>query len=102
MKQAFLVIYRPGPAWTEGKPVAEQPPREHGKYLLGLYRDGVLRSAGPFGDDSGAALVIEAEGAEAARQLILQDPAVASKIFTYEIHPWHPVPWEKYLNAGQQ
>lgn len=37
----YLVIYRPGPGWLEGKAMAEQPLREHGRYLISLHRRGV-------------------------------------------------------------
>ncbi|GAB3643373.1 YciI family protein [Spirosoma arcticum] len=63
MKQTFLVIYRPGLAWKTGQPASAQPPPEHGRYLLDLYKQGYLRSAGPFSDDMGAALVLEAPDA---------------------------------------
>jgi uncharacterized protein YciI len=97
VKSTFLVLYRPGPAWAAGKHIREQPPKEHGKYLLGLFERGVLKSAGPFEDDTGAAIVLEAADAAEAEALIAGDPAVKARIFTHEIHPWSPVPWEKYV-----
>jgi uncharacterized protein YciI len=97
MKSTFLVLYHPGPAWAPGKHIRDQPPREHGKYLLGLYERGVMKFAGPFDDDTGAAIVLEAADAAEAKALIEADPAVKAKIFTHEIHPWAPVPWEKYV-----
>jgi len=36
-KTTYLVIYRPGPAWLVEKSISEQPLKEHGKYMLGLY-----------------------------------------------------------------
>lgn len=97
MKSTFLVLYHPGPAWAPGKHIRDQPPREHGKYLLGLYERGVMKSAGPFDDDTGAAIVLEAADAAEAKALIEADPAVKAKIFSHEIHPWAPVAWEKYV-----
>jgi uncharacterized protein YciI len=96
-KSPFLVIYRPGPAWIAGKHIREQPPREHGKYLLELYERGAMKSAGPFEDDTGAAVVLEAADQAEAEALIAGDPAVKAKIFTHEIHAWGLVPWEKYV-----
>jgi hypothetical protein len=40
MAQAFMVIYRPGSGWLAGKPQAEQPLQEHGKYILQLHLAG--------------------------------------------------------------
>jgi uncharacterized protein YciI len=97
MKSTFLVLYRPGPAWVAGKHIREQPPKEHGKYMLELYERGAMKSAGPFDDDTGAAIVLEAADEAEARSVIAADPAVKAGIFTHEIHPWGLVPWEKYV-----
>src|ERR1043165_2682740 len=91
VKSTFLVLYRPGPAWAPGKHIREQPPKEHGKYLLGLYERGTMKFAGPFDDDTGAAIVLEAADAAEAQALIDGDPAIKARIFTREIHPWAPV-----------
>ena len=97
MKSTFLVLYRPGPHWVAGKPIREQPPKEHGKYLLDLYARGAMKSAGPFEDNTGAAVIIEATDEAEAKALIAADPAVKNGIFTSEIHLWALVPWDKYL-----
>ena len=96
-KVTFLVIYRPGPGWLPGKPMAEQPLKEHGKYMLSLYEKGFLKFAGPFGDDKGGAVVLEVAGAAKAQALVAEDPAVKSGVFLHEIHPWQLVSWEKFL-----
>jgi uncharacterized protein YciI len=97
MKSTFLVLYRPGPHWVPGKPIREQPPKEHGKYLLDLYARGTMRFAGPFDDNTGAAVVLEAADEAEAKALVEGDPAVKGGIFTAELHPWALVPWENYL-----
>jgi uncharacterized protein YciI len=97
MKSTFLVLYRPGPHWAPGKPIREQPPKEHGKYLLDLYARGAMRFAGPFDDNTGAAVVLEAADEAEAKALVGGDPAVKNGIFTAELHPWALVPWENYL-----
>lgn len=99
MTQLFLIIYRPGPAWKTGQPASAQPPLEHGRYLLHLYKQGQLRSAGPFDDDTGAALVLEVFDEAQAKALVNADPAIVQAVFTYELHPWTLVPWEHYLNS---
>jgi uncharacterized protein len=97
MKSTFLVIYRPGPSWVAGKPAKEQPPKEHGKYLLNLFAKGSMKLAGPFSDDTGAGVVLEATDEAEARAMVADDPAVRSATFLYEIHAWDLVPWENYL-----
>jgi uncharacterized protein len=97
MKTTYLVLYRPGPHWVAGKPIREQPPREHGKYMLDLYARGAMKHAGPFDDNTGAAIVLEAADEAEARSLVAGDPAVKTGTFTAELHPWALVPWESYL-----
>jgi hypothetical protein len=89
----YLVIYRPGPAWLPGKPLKQQPLREHGK----LFESGTLRFAGGFGDDSGGALAFSAPTPEAALEIVQKDPAVISGLFLYELHPWGLVDWPDRL-----
>jgi uncharacterized protein len=90
----YLVVYRPGPAWLQGKPLAEQPAiRDHGKYMLELYRRGVLKFAGGFGDGSGGALAFEAENDASAQAVVAADPAVTSQMFSFELRHWRLVDW---------
>ncbi len=97
MKTTFLVVYRPGPAWVEGALVTESPLKEHGKYLLGQFVKGAMKSAGPFEGNSGGAVVLEVADQSEARAIVAEDPAVKTGFFTYEMHQWTLVPWEKYL-----
>ena len=95
----FLVVYKPSDAWIAGLPVSQQSLREHGRFLLELYRQGSLKFAGPFSDDTGGAAVIVADDVIAANALILEDPAVVNKVFVYEIHPWTLVSWDSDLKT---
>lgn len=96
-KETFIVIYKPGAAWIKGKPVSEQPLKEHGKYLLGLYKSKIMLYAGPFGDDAGGAAVIQVENEPEAKKIIERDPAVTSGVMIYELHSWKLVHWESYV-----
>jgi uncharacterized protein YciI len=96
-KSTFLVIYRPGPSWVQGKPLKEQPLGDHGKYMLSLYTKGALKSAGPFTDDAGGAVVLEVSGDAEAKAIVADDPAVKSGVFQSEVHPWAPVQWDKMV-----
>ena len=96
-QKTVLVIYRPGPNWVDGKPVTAQTPKEHGKYMLSLYKKGTLKFAGPFTDDAGGAVVLNVADVFEAQKIAAEDPAVQTGVFIAEIHPWFMVPWEKYL-----
>lgn len=96
-KTTYLLIYRPGPAWPQGKPVSELPLRDHGKYMLSLYAKGLMRMAGPLTDNAGGAVVLEVSDEAEAIEIVANDPAVKARIFMHELHPWEPVQWEKHL-----
>ncbi len=90
---SFLVVYRPGPRWLPGKPLAEQPLREHGRYMLDLYKRGVMRIAGRFADGSGGAMLFGADDDAGAQAIVAADPAVVAETFTYELRQWAFVDW---------
>ena len=90
---SYLVIYRPGARWLPGKPLEEQPLREHGRYMLDLYKRGVMRLAGRFADGSGGAMLIGANDDASAQAIVAADPAVVAETFTYELRQWAFVDW---------
>jgi uncharacterized protein YciI len=98
-KKTYLVVYKPGPAWVPGRRVTEQPIKEHGPYMLDLYKKGVMKFAGPFSDGSGGAFVFEAASEAEADAIVAADPAVRDKVFVPERFPWYLVDWEKRAQA---
>ena len=92
-KRSYLVVYRPGPGWIQGKSMQEQPPlKEHGRYMLQLYRRGVLQFAGRFGDNIGGAMAFVAKDDAEADAIVAADPAVTSAMFTHELRAWELQP----------
>ena len=92
-QSSYLCIYRPGAKWLPGKPLSEQPLREHGRYMLDLYRRGVMRLAGRFADGSGGAMLFGADDDASAQAIVTADPAVVAQTFTYELRQWAFVDW---------
>ena len=97
---SFLVVYRPGPRWLPGKPLSEQPLREHGRYMLDLYKRGVMRLAGRFADGSGGAMLFGADDDASAQAIVAADPAVVAQTFTYELRQWAFVDWAALANKS--
>jgi uncharacterized protein YciI len=95
---SYLCVYRPGPRWLPGKPLSEQPLREHGRYMLDLYKRGVMRLAGRFADGSGGAMLFGADDDASARAIVAADPAVVAETFTYELKQWAFVDWAAIAN----
>ena len=100
-KTTYLVIYRPGPGWLAGKPVSEQPLKEHGKYMLSLYIKGCMKLAGPLTDNTGGAVLLAVTNELEAKALVTDDPAVKSGVFVYEMHPWKLQPWEEFAKKAK-
>jgi uncharacterized protein YciI len=90
---SYLCVYRPGSRWLPGKPLAEQPLREHGRYMLDLYKRGVMRMAGRFADGSGGAMLFGADDDASAQAIVAADPAVVAGTFVYELRQWAFVDW---------
>jgi uncharacterized protein YciI len=97
---SYLCIYRPGAKWLTGKPLSEQPLREHGRYMLDLYRRGIMRLAGRFADGSGGAMLFGAEDDASAQAIVAADPAVVAQTFTFELRQWAFVDWEALAMRG--
>src|SRR5262249_20845143 len=94
-KTTYLVVYRAGPGWIAGKPLAEQPLAEHGKYVRSLYAKGVLKFGGPFSGGSGGAPGLEAAAEAQGRAVVAGDPGVIAKVFVGELHPWRLADFEQ-------
>ena len=100
-KATYLVLYRPGPTWLTGKPVMEQPLKEHGKYMLSLYIKGSMKLAGPLTDNAGGAVLLEVANEAEAKAIVTNDPAVKSGVFVYEMHRWKLQPWEEFAKKAK-
>jgi uncharacterized protein YciI len=84
------VLLKPGPKWVAGKPVEEQPLRNHGRYLQEQMKKGALQMAGPFLDNSGGLILYNARDDAEVRAIAEHDPGVADGILAVEsIRPFH-------------
>lgn len=104
----FVIIYTPGSAWIQGKPLAEQPYfREHARYMQRIFDEKRLLLGGPFTDNTGGMGILnaasEAEAQEIlgmgilnvateaeVQEILAHDPIVLMKVFQANIHSWHP------------
>lgn len=88
MNQPFVIYYRRGPAWVDGKTIFEQPLQGHLAYMKQLVAAGTLKLGGPFTDDCGGLLVVDAADLGEAQSLFEADPAVRDRIMVAQAHPW--------------
>lgn len=94
----FVVVYDPGPRWEVDKAASEQPGiADHGRYLIQLYSDGVMKSAGPF-QDGGGLVVLQAESEAAARDIVAADPGVRAGLLQVNmLRRWDQRDWDAYI-----
>ena len=86
----FVVLLKHGPKWEEGKPAAQQPLANHGRYLQEQMTKGALQLAGPFLDDSGGLIVYNGKDAAEVRAIAEHDPGVMQGILAVEsIRPFY-------------
>jgi uncharacterized protein len=86
----FLFIYRQGPAWRAGAPMAEQGLGPHAAYMQRLFSEGRLIAGGQFMSGEGGMAVLVAANADEARAMLEADPAITSGIFVATLEQWRP------------
>jgi ketosteroid isomerase-like protein/uncharacterized protein YciI len=88
----FVLIYQPGPSWSEGRPLSEQPLGPHRAYIEKLFEAGAVVLAGPFLDAaSGGFAIVRATAPAAAARILADDPAISGGVLRGEVRPWHPL-----------
>jgi len=86
----FAFIYRPGPAWKPGLPMAQQDLRAHGGYIAKLTAEGRVVAAGGWSGADGGMAVLRAADTDEAQRLLAADPAITGGVFQAELRRWSP------------
>ena len=82
MKNTFMILWEPGPAWVPGKTVREQPHwAEHATFMDSLFENGMVVLGGPFADATGSLVIVEAESEHEVADVFASDPFVVHDIF---------------------
>jgi uncharacterized protein YciI len=94
----FVVVYDPGPLWEADKPPNEQPGvGAHGRYLIQLYSDGIMQSAGPL-SGGGGLVVFRAANEREARDIVNADPGVPSGLLQVNmLRRWDLRDWDAHV-----
>jgi uncharacterized protein YciI len=75
MKQTFAVTFAHGPGWDATRPVRQQDYwDDHAAFIDGLFDSDFIRIAGPFPDDAGSLIIVEADSADEVRRTFAADP----------------------------
>ena len=96
MKNTFVILWAPGPAWVLGKTVREKAYwTEHAAFMDRLFENGTVIMGGPFTDVTGSLVLVEAEEENEVRTLFADDPFVVHCIFA----PSSLKQWQLFLDA---
>lgn len=80
----YIVTYTTGPAWDHTKAPGEQIHfKEHSTNLSNLRKDGVIKAGARYGEKG--IIVITARSFSDAKEIILNDLAVISKLFEADV-----------------
>ena len=86
MKNTFVILWGPGPAWVAGKTVREQPYwDQHATFMDPLFENGMVVLGGPFADTTGSLVIVEAENEQEVADLFANDPFVLHDIFVLRL-----------------
>ena len=91
MSKSIAAHYEPGPNWSEGRTMKEQPLKPHVDYMLSLKDKGKLVMGGPYTDDSGALVIFTVANQDEAEDLLSADPAIKSGIFKASLKDWNRI-----------
>lgn len=88
MTKSFVAYYEPGPKWLKGKPLKDQPLKDHVDYLLALHDRGQMIMGGPWADGPGGLVVFAAENIGEVEEMLSSDPAIARGILIASVKEW--------------
>lgn len=97
IKQFWMVILKTGP---QDKEITDSVKRDdlfkgHFSNMERLYKEGVLKVAGPFGKNDFAwrgLFIYDCATKEEAEAYVKTDPTVQAGVFIYDIIPWYGEP----------
>jgi uncharacterized protein YciI len=89
-KSQFIIVYRPPrPTFLDDQTEEESAIiSTHFQYLQQLQNEGVLVMAGRCVDATFGIAIIYANSDAEAEQILENDPAIKTKVFTGELHPF--------------
>jgi len=99
MKNTFMILWAPGPAWVSGKTVRNQPYwAQHAAFMDRHFENGTVVLGGPFADATGSLVIVEAENEHEVADLFASDPFVVHDIFVLSSLKQ----WLLFLDARRQ
>jgi uncharacterized protein YciI len=86
----WFVMFTKGSTWGQDSATAAKLFQDHIHYIISQRGTGKIITGGPFLDkaDWVGFEIYSCKTSEEVEKITVADPAVSSKILSYEIHPW--------------
>ena len=85
----YVLMHSPGDNWVQGVSFREQPGvMEHVQYMASFIEGRKLVIGGPFLDNTGGMMVMQADTQEEAEKIANADPTVVNKLLKVTVKPW--------------
>lgn len=94
IRQYWFVLLTSGPHRDQDKETAAKIQEGHLANIGRLYREGLLKVAGPFGDDGNwqGIFIFDYPDKSGLEKILQTDPAIAAGRLNYEIRSWYTAP----------
>lgn len=94
IRQYWFVMLITGPKRDQDSATAAKIQAGHMANMNRLYELGILKVAGPFGDDGNwrGLFILDCASKEEAEKWIKTDPAIKAGRLTYDLRPWYTEP----------
>ena len=91
IRQYWFVLLTAGPHRDQDKATAAKIQEGHLANIGRLYRDGLLKVAGPFGDEGNwqGIFIFDFPDKAGLEKILQTDPAIAAGRLNYEIRSWY-------------
>lgn len=91
IKQFWFIMLKKGTNRGQDSATAASIQDQHMANINRLYKEGILKVAGPFGDEGDwrGIFIFDCASRQEAENYLNTDPAIKSGRLSYEIHPWY-------------
>ena len=105
IEQYFFVLLKTGPKQDFDSAQKAELFKGHMANINRLYYEGIIKVAGPFGENVLAwrgIFVFDCKTKEEAAKVARTDPAIAAGLFTVDIVPWYSSPIGSFIHGKPQ
>ena len=99
IRKYFFVMLTAGANRTQDSVTRAKLQEGHLNNITRLYNEGIIKVAGPFGDNGNwkGIFIFDCASREDVEKYLQTDPAISSGSLAYEVHPWYTSPIRSFV-----